>query len=86
VGASGSSRLRRSVIRKAIRRLGRSGKKLPQRLTEALAQFDQALAQNPIKLMFQDAARFGRINDVRHCWALRPSRPVCQAVPTHEYT
>lgn len=36
--------------------------------------------------MFQDEARFGRINDVRRCWAPRPLRPLCQAMLTHEYT
>jgi hypothetical protein len=64
----------------------RSGKKLPQRLTEVLAGFAPALTQKPVKLMFQDEARFGRINDVRRCWAPRPVRPLCQAMLTHEYT
>ncbi|OCB01314.1 transposase [Acidithiobacillus ferrivorans] len=36
--------------------------------------------------MFQDEARFGRINDVRRCWAPKPMRPICQAMLTHEYT
>lgn len=36
--------------------------------------------------MFQDEARFGRINDVRRCWAPLPIRPLCQAMLTHEYT
>ena len=36
--------------------------------------------------MFQDEARFGRINDVRRCWAPKPIRPLCQAMLTHEYT
>lgn len=36
--------------------------------------------------MFQDEARFGRINDVRRCWAPKPIRPLCQALLTHEYT
>ena len=36
--------------------------------------------------MFQDEARFGRINDVRRCWAPRPVRSLCQAMLTHEYT
>jgi len=36
--------------------------------------------------MFQDEARFGRISDVRRCWAPKPVRPVCQAMLTHEYT
>ena len=36
--------------------------------------------------MFQDEARFGRINDVRRCWAPKPIRPLCPALLTHEYT
>lgn len=36
--------------------------------------------------MFQDEARFGRINDVRQCWAPKPLRPLCKAMLTHEYT
>lgn len=36
--------------------------------------------------MFQDEARFGRISDVRRCWAPRPLRPLCQAMLTHEST
>ena len=40
----------------------------------------------PVKLMFQDEARFGRINDVRRCWAPLPVRPLCRAMLTHEYT
>ena len=40
----------------------------------------------PIKLMFQGEARFGRISDVRRCWAPKPVRPLCQAMLTHDYT
>lgn len=36
--------------------------------------------------MFQDEARFGRISDVRRCWAPKPMRPLCQGMLTHEYT
>lgn len=36
--------------------------------------------------MFQDEARFGRISDIRRCWAPKPLRPVCRAMLTHEYT
>lgn len=36
--------------------------------------------------MFQDEARFGRINDVRRCWAPFPVRPLCHGMLTHEYT
>lgn len=40
----------------------------------------------PVKLLFQDEARFGRISDPAHCWAPKGVRPL---VPTHmvrEYT
>jgi hypothetical protein len=58
-------------------------KKLPERLAQMRALWpDQA----PLRLMFQDEARFGRINDVRRCWAPRPVRPLCQAMLTHEAT
>ena len=40
----------------------------------------------PVKLMFQDEARFGRISDVRRCWAPYPVRFMCQAMLSHEYT
>lgn len=36
--------------------------------------------------MFQDEARFGRISDIRKCWAPYPIRPLCHAMLTHEYT
>ena len=36
--------------------------------------------------MFQDEARFGRISDVRRCWAPFPVRPLCRGMLTHEYT
>ena len=39
-----------------------------------------------LRLMFQDEARFGRINDIRRAWAPKPMRPICQAMITHEYT
>jgi transposase len=57
-----------------------------KKLPELLAQIRAEWAQGPIRLMFQDEARFGRINDVRRCWAPKPLRPVCQAMLTHEYT
>jgi transposase len=58
-------------------------KKLPEELSEIVQ--DWADGQE-IKLMFQDEARFGRISDVRRCWAPKPIRPLCQAMLTHEYT
>ncbi|MGQ0711789.1 MAG: IS630 family transposase [Rhodoferax sp.] len=58
-------------------------KKLPQTLTKIRQEWAQG---KEIKLMFQDEARFGRISDVRRCWAPKPMRPLCQAMLTHEYT
>jgi len=40
----------------------------------------------PIRLMFQDEARFGRITDTRRCWCPKPLRPLVQAMVTQEYT
>ncbi len=34
----------------------------------------------PVKLLFQDEGRFGRISDPAHCWAPKGIRPI---VPTH---
>lgn len=58
-------------------------KKLPETLTEIRQDWAHG---EPIKLMFQDEARFGRIADVRRCWAPKPMRPLCQGMLTHEYT
>jgi hypothetical protein len=58
-------------------------KKLPEKLAEIRKEWAQG---ENIKLMLQDEARFGRISDVRRCWAPKPLRPICQAMLTHEYT
>jgi hypothetical protein len=58
-----------------------------KKLPAALAAIDREWAgAGRLMLMFQDEARFGRINDVRRCWAPHRLRPVCQAMLTHEYT
>ncbi len=58
-------------------------KKLPETLAGLIAAWPGTA---PVKLVFQDEARFGRINDVRRCWAPRPVRPLCRAMLTHQYT
>lgn len=58
-------------------------KKLPDRLAEEVAAF---AVGRPLRLMFQDEARFGRISDVRHCWDKKPHRPLVRAMMTQEYT
>jgi transposase len=57
-------------------------KKLPQLLAEIDRQWP---GEVPIRLMFQDEARFGRRADVRRCGCPKPLRPLCQAVLTQEY-
>lgn len=58
-------------------------KKLSADLDQIVDTF--AVAQ-PLRLMFQDEARFGRISDTCYCWAKRPVRPMVQAMLTHQYT
>jgi transposase len=58
-------------------------KKLPEVLAEIDRQWPD---ERPLRLLFQDEARFGRIADVRRCWCPKPVRPVCRAMVTQEYT
>lgn len=51
---------------------------------EYLAQ--SFVVERPLRLMFQDEARFGRITRGRRCWHKKPMRPVVKAMLTHEYT
>lgn len=39
----------------------------------------------PLRLMFQDEARFGRISDVHRCWDKKPHRPLVRAMVTQQY-
>ena len=41
--------------------------------------------KEPLRLMFQDESRFGRISDLRRCWCPRPARPVCIRMVSQEY-
>ena len=41
--------------------------------------------QLPIRLMFQDEARFGRMSDPRSCWAPAPHRPVVNLALVREF-
>ena len=38
----------------------------------------------PLRLMFQDEARFGLISDARRCWCHAPGRPVCPVMISHQ--
>lgn len=60
---------------------------MEKKLPELLAEIEQEWpGETPIRLMFQDEARFGRISDSRRCWCPKPARPICQSMVTHEYT
>jgi transposase len=41
--------------------------------------------QLPLRLMFQDEARFGRMSDPRSCWAPAPYRPVVKLALVREF-
>jgi transposase len=62
----------------------RSLKKLPQIVEQEVTR--QAPVGRPVRLMFQDEARFGRINDPRRCWAPRGFRPEVGMQIVREYT
>ncbi len=49
-------------------------KKLPETLATLLTP--EVVANRPVRLMFQDEARFGRMVRPRRCWAPVPLRPV----------
>ena len=40
----------------------------------------------PVRVMFQDEARFGRLSDPRRCWAPAPLRPKVGLALIREYT
>lgn len=51
-------------------------KKLPEVLATIL--IPEEVQDRPVRLMFQDEARFGRMVRIRRCWAPMPQRPtVC---------
>ena len=58
-------------------------KQLPEAIAQAGEAFDRPA---PLRLLFQDEARFGRISHTRYCWCPKPFRPLTQAMVTQEYT
>ena len=58
-------------------------KKLKERVDEIVTTWSD---DRPLRLMFQDEARFGRIADTRYCWCRRPDRPLVSAMVTQQYT
>jgi DDE superfamily endonuclease len=58
-------------------------KKLPEAIDHARQGFDRPA---PLRLMFQDEARFGRLSPTRYGWCPKPVRPRTHAMVTQEYT
>lgn len=50
------------------------------------AEIQNAAQGRVMRLMFQDEARFGRINDPHRCWAPAPLRPVVKSAVIREFT
>ena len=48
-------------------------------------QVEQHSEGLPVRLMFQDEARFGRLSDPRRCWAPPGVRPVVSGQIVREY-
>jgi hypothetical protein len=60
---------------------------MEKKFPETIAHIDKSWpGEGPIRLMFMDEARFGRISDTRCCWCPRPFRAVCYAMVSQEYT
>lgn len=60
---------------------------MEKKFPELIARIDREWpGEGPIRVMFQDEARYGRISDTRRCWCPKPVRPLCYAMVTQEYT
>ena len=60
---------------------------MEKKFSELIAEIDREWEEEgPIRVMFQDEARFGRISDTRRCWCPAPNRPLCRSMVTQEYT
>ena len=57
---------------------------LPEKLATLLTA--DAARGRPIRLMFQDEARFGRMARIRRCWAPVPLRPIVRNGYEREFT
>lgn len=66
-----------------VARARKNSKKTSPLLQEALTDRPPTL---PVRLLFQDEARFGRLSDERRCWAPWPDRPCVGKQIIREYT
>lgn len=59
-------------------------KTLPEKLATVLTA--EAVRERPVRLTFQDEARFGRMARIRRCWSPAPLRPVVANGYEREFT
>ena len=59
---------------------------LKKTLPATIAEVVQAERDRPLRVMFQDEGRFGRISDARQCWAPAGVRPEVPVQIVREYT
>ena len=59
-------------------------KKFPTLIEQAQQEAEQSGL--PLRVMLQDEARFGRINEPKRCWAPKGIRPVVLKQTVREYT
>ena len=75
-----------SLIPKRMRKNRKSIKKLPELLASKSLKFRNQEDTRPIKLFFQDEARFGRIDRVCSCWVPKGGRALAGNQIVREYT
>ena len=57
-------------------------KKFPETIEEIAKEWED---ERPIRIMFEDEARFGRITAVHNSWCPKPYRPVCKVLVSQQY-
>lgn len=76
----------RSLRAPGIPKATRSSRSLLKKLPETVAEVVQTETTKPVRVMFQDDGRFGRISNPRHCWAPAGIRPEVPLKIVREYT
>src|SRR3954453_19882819 len=86
IAKGGARSYRAPGTRRPAKKSARRSKKLPQIVQEQIAaQADSPGQTLPVRLMFEDEARFGRISDPRRCWAPAGMRPEVEVQMVREY-
>jgi hypothetical protein len=82
----GARSCRAQNIPRRAKRLAKRLKKLPDLVQEQIAtQAAPSDAGRPVRVLWEDEARFGRIRDPRRCWAPAGVRPEVHTQIVREY-